>query len=202
MHVYVVDDEIDVARTLSLTLEKFGHSVTTFLSGEAFLNVADDLPAGCVLLDLLLPRASGLEVQATLRRKRSCHAVALLTGHGDIPDAVQAMRSGAIDFLQKPFRRAELQTVIGRAEEHVAACLSKQRDVVRFERLQTLSPREHLVLAALGRALTTKQVAGELGVSARTIDMHRANILRKLGLPNISAALLLARDAVATGFDG
>lgn len=155
------------------------------------------LALGGVLLDLLLPRKSGLEVQAELAERNVCHAVALITGFDDVPDAVRAMRAGAIDFLRKPYRRSELFEVVARAAAHVEECERQREAASRFEALKRLSLREREVLTALERGLSTKQVARELGGSARTIDMHRANIMPKLAMTSITAALLLARDAAA-----
>ncbi|WP_294194699.1 LuxR C-terminal-related transcriptional regulator [uncultured Sphingomonas sp.] len=155
------------------------------------------LALGGALLDLLLPRKSGLEVQAELAERNVCHAVALITGFGDVPDAVRAMRAGAIDFLRKPYRRSELFEVVARAAAHVAECERQREAASRFEALKRLSLREREVLTALERRLSTKQVARELGVSAWTIDMHRANIMRKRAMTSIAEALLLARDAAA-----
>jgi two-component system response regulator FixJ len=195
--VYIVDDERDVAETIGMTLQGAGHQVASFTSGDAFLSVCEDLTPGCVLLDLLLPQKDGLQVQEELEQKVSCHAVAVVTGYGDVPDAVRAMRAGAIDFLRKPFSRSELFDVLDRAQAYIDECLRRREAAQRFAPLQGLSSRENQVLRALGRGLSTKQVASELAVSVRTIDMHRANIMKKLKIGNMTAALLLARDAEA-----
>lgn len=197
LHIYLIDDERDVAETMAITLREAGHVVTYFSSGDAFLNVCEDMAPGCVLLDLMLPNKNGLQVQAELAERDVCHAVALITGYGDVPDAVRAMRAGAIDFLRKPYRRSDLLDVLTRAAAHIAECERQREAESRFEALKRLSTREREVLSALERGLSTKQVAIELDVSARTIDMHRANIMRKLNMASITAALLLSRDAAA-----
>ncbi|NTS65171.1 response regulator transcription factor [Sphingomonas sp. HHU CXW] len=202
MFVYLVDDDKDLAKTIIMTLEGAGHRATHFSSGEAFLNVSGDLPSGCVLLDLMLPAMSGLELQAELVRRDHCHAVALLTGYGDVCDAVTAMRAGAIDFLRKPYKRAELLDVLARAATHIDECERRRSEATKYEPLKRLSLREQEVLDLLGKGLSSKQAAGELAISTRTIDMHRANILRKLGVISITAALLLARDASTAGSSG
>ncbi|MBW6524877.1 response regulator [Sphingomonas sp. RHCKR47] len=199
MFVYIVDDDRDLAETIALTLRNAGHQTVHFSNGEAFLNVCEDLAAGCVLLDLLLPLQNGLEIQAALAQRDHCHAVALLTGYGDVPDAVTAMRAGALDFIRKPYKRAELFDLLDRAEAYVVECERRRKDAARYEPLRALSTREREVLDILGQGNSTKQAASLMQLSARTIDMHRANILRKLDVANITAALLLARDATAAG---
>ncbi|MFD1787016.1 response regulator transcription factor [Sphingomonas floccifaciens] len=195
MYVYIVDDEREVGASLATMLNKSGHMASCFLSGQAFLNVAVDLAPGCVLLDLCLLDQSGLEVQAQLATLDHGHAVVTVSGVGDIPDAVQAMRSGAIDFLRKPHRRAELFEVIERAAETVRTRMESRSKSLTFRRLDDLSTRECEVLEALRNGRPSKTVANLLNISVRTVDMHRANIIRKLGVSNMTAALMLARDA-------
>lgn len=195
MYVYIVDDELDVASSLAIMLNKAGHQASCFSTGEAFLSVAQDIAPGCVLLDLCLPGLSGLDIQARLAQVDHGHAIVMVSGFGDIPDAVQAMRGGAIDFLRKPHRRAELFEVIDRAAQTVARRVEAQRDARRYARLGQLSDRERQVLDTLRNGQSSKVVAQDMGISVRTIDMHRANIIKKLGVTNMTAALLLARDA-------
>lgn len=195
MHVHIVDDERELMASLTILLRQAGHQVHSFASGEAFLAVADDIPVGCVLLDLLLPEINGLEVQARLAEMKSSHAVVLLTGFGDVPDAVQAMKAGALDFLRKPFRRAELLEVLERAEAHVARTLAEHTKSQRLQTMDQLTDREREVLIALASGDPTKIVAHRMNLSARTVEMHRAHILRKLDVGNIAAALLMAERA-------
>lgn len=195
MYVYIVDDEADVANSLAIQLNRAGHQASCFTTGEAFASVARDLSPGCVLLDLCLPGASGLDIQQQLERTEHGHAIVLVSGVGDIPDAVQAMRHGAIDFLRKPHRRSELFDVLDRANETVRRKAEARQNATRYARLSQLSEREREVLEALRNGQTSKGVARDLGVSVRTVDMHRANIMRKLGVHSMTSALLLARDA-------
>lgn len=195
MHVHIVDDERDLTASLTILLRQAGHQVHSFASGEAFLAVADDIPPGCVLLDLLLPEMNGLEVQAKLAETGSSHAVVLLTGFGDVPDAVRAMKAGAIDFLRKPYRRSELLEVLERAEVHVKRTTEERTKSKKLQAIDQLTDREREVLIALASGEATKIVAHRMDLSARTVEMHRANILRKLGVGNIAAALLLAERA-------
>lgn len=200
MHIYIVDDEPDLQVSLGTMLRRAGHLVQSFSTAKAFSSVATDLTPGCALLDLCLPDLDGLALQAKLQEMGSPHAVVLLTGFGDVPDAVAAMRAGALDFLRKPFRRAELFDAIERA----GAALTRRETESQARRqvalLDTLSTRERDVLKASAGGTVSKQVAHALGLSVRTVEMHRANVLRKLGVANFGAALLLAQRSGL--FDG
>lgn len=190
MQVYIVDDEAVLRTSLSLVLEQAGFETRSFATATAFLSEADDLPPGCVLLDLQLPDHNGLEVQRRLAEAGSPHVVVLLSGMGEVPDAVAAMRSGAVDFLQKPYRKPELMEALGRAADR----LSERNQVRRVrDRLATLSRREKEVLIALADGKLSKNIALDMGLSPRTIEMYRTNILRKLETPTVGAALLLAQ---------
>ncbi|MBX9795782.1 response regulator [Sphingomonas sp.] len=193
MHVHIVDDEPELLTSLSVILRRAGHEVTCFSNARAFLAVARDLTPGCVLLDLHLPDINGLTVQRELVRMDCGHAVILLTGVGEIPDAVSAMRAGALDFIRKPYRAAELLEAVTHAEQAVAAYAEKRARAQRFAALNKLSTREREVLSALAGGGPSKTVAYDLGISVRTVEMHRANILKKLDVPNIGAALLMAQ---------
>ena len=195
MHIHVVDDEPELLASLSLILRREGHSVQTFATGEAFLLAAAGLPPGCVLLDLRLPDIDGLEVQHRLGELDTDHAVVLLTGFGEVPDAVSAMRAGAVDFLRKPYRRENLLDAISRAGEQIEDNLRQRSERSKLGAVHTLSEREVEVLRALAAGKQSKVVAYELGLSIRTIDMHRARIIKRLNVANIGAALVMAKDA-------
>jgi two-component system response regulator FixJ len=169
--------------------------VHTFSTGEAFLAVAAELPPGCVLLDLRLPDLDGLEVQYRLGELDTDHAVVLLTGFGEVPDAVSAMRAGAVDFLRKPYRRENLLDALSRAGEQIEDNLRQRAERAKLGAVNTLSERELEVLRALATGKQSKVVAYELGLSIRTIDMHRARIIKRLNVANIGAALVMAKDA-------
>jgi len=193
VHVYIVDDEPELLTSLSILLRRAGHEVAGFATARAFLSVAADLPLGCVLLDLHLPDLSGLSVQTQLNECGCDHAVVLLTGAGEVPDAVAAMRAGAQDFIRKPYRAAELHEALERAEAALGEARERRRRAERLTVLNRLSLREREVLAALAHGGPSKTVAYDLGISVRTVEMHRANILKKLDVPNIGAALLMAQ---------
>lgn len=195
MYVHVVDDEKELLASLSVVLGLEGHRVDTFSSAQAFLSVANDIPAGCVLLDYRLSDMTGLEVQERLAGMDSDHAVVLLTGWGEVPEAVAAMRAGAIDFLQKPYHVARLNDALARAEHQVnekRVLRARQR---RLADAMGLTERELEVLRLLAAGSSSKVAAHRLAISERTIAMHRARIMKRLNVPNISAALLIVRDA-------
>ena len=195
MHIHIVDDEPELLASLSLILRREGHEVQAFSTGEAFLAVAAELPPGCVLLDLRLPDLDGLEVQHRLGELDTDHAVVLLTGFGEVPDAVSAMRAGAVDFLRKPYRRENLLDALSRAGEQIEDNLRQRAEREKLGAVNSLSEREIEVLRALATGKQSKVVAYELGLSIRTIDMHRARIIKRLNVANIGAALVMAKDA-------
>lgn len=191
----MVDDEPDLRASLSLILRREGHEVQTFANGAEFLTVAASLPPGCVLLDLRLPDIDGLEVQHQLGELDTDHAVILLTGFGEVPDVVSAMRAGAVDFLPKPYRRENLVEALALAQQRIEENLRERVEREKLGAVNTLSEREIEVLRALATGKPSKVVAYELGLSIRTIDMHRARIIKRLNVANIGAALVLAKDA-------
>ena len=199
MHVYLVDDDPDLLASLAIILRRAGHDVQTLGTGRSFVSVAGDLSPGCVLLDLCLPDTNGLQVQARLNELDSPHAVVLLTGVGDVPDAVAAMRAGALNFLRKPFAQTDLEAALTDAEASIEARKAANERADRFSILKTLTPRETDVLSGLAAGKQSKIIAYDLGLSIRTVEMHRGNILKKLGVPTTGAALLLAQAGGLVG---
>lgn len=194
MDVYVVDDEPAFKTMVRRMLEAHGHHVREFGSGTVFLTAAQDLPPGLVLLDLCMPDLDGLAVQARMVEQGSPHVVVMLTGFGDVPEAVSAMRAGAVDFLTKPCRRAALLEAVERAEVRLEERRQERAALGRIADLDKLSPREKEVLQASARGAGSKQVAYQLNLSVRTVEMHRTNIRKKLNVPNFGAALVLAQS--------
>lgn len=191
--VYLVDDEVAIRRSVSFMLKAAGHAVESFESGEAFLKAAAGLTPGCVLLDVRLGGMDGLEVQQELRDRGIVLPVIIITGHGDVGMAVRAMRAGAVDFIEKPFEKAALEAAIARAQLHHDGRERLQvmaRDAEA--RLNVLTPREKDVLAGLVDGQSNKVIAYELGISPRTVEIHRANLMTKLGVDSLSDALRLA----------
>ena len=190
--VHVVDDDEAVRRSLAYLLRTAGHVVYTWASGEAFLAGMTAGPA-CVLLDVRMPGIDGPEVQRQLAARGLALPVIVMTGHGDIATAVQAMKAGAIDFLEKPFESATLRKALATAAERLATADSHQAQLAEAEaRLHILTPREREVLDGLARGLPNKTIAWDLGISARTVEVHRANVMNKLGLPTLSDVLRIA----------
>jgi two-component system response regulator FixJ len=190
--VHLVDDDEAVRRSASFMLRTSNFVVKTYASGTDLLSVKN-LPKGCVLLDIRMPEMDGLEVQAELRRRGLLLPVIIMTGHGEIGLAVQAMKAGAVDFIEKPFEKAVL---IGALEEGFAklehAGSVKARAEAAETKLNVLTPREREVLQGLARGFPNKTIAYDLGISARTVEVHRANVMTKLGAPSLAEALRVA----------
>lgn len=198
--VHIVDDEDAVRRSASFLLRTAGYAVTTHASGVAFLKEAKGLEPGCVLLDVRMPDMDGLAVQAEMNARGLALPVVVLTGHGDVTVAVRAMKAGAIDFLEKPFEKDALIDAIERGLERLQAVETHSvRASEAATILAALSPRELDVFKGLVQGLPNKSIAFDLGISPRTVEVHRANLMTKLGVKNLSEALRLA---FAAGLDG
>jgi FixJ family two-component response regulator len=179
--VFVVDDDDAVRDSLRLLLKSAGLECQSYGSAQEFLAVYDTCHPGCLVLDVRMPGMSGLEMQQELNLRGATLPVIFITGHGDIPMAVEAMQHGAFDFLQKPFRDQELLDRIHRALERDAENRTRLRHTDRIrERLATLSPREREVLELVTQGKANKMVAGDLGVSQRTVEIHRAHVMQKM----------------------
>ena len=191
--VHLVDDDDAIRRSVGFMLKTSGFHVRTYESGVELLKSAPDLETGCILLDIRMPGMDGLEVQAALRDKGIALPVIIMTGHGDVTLAVQAMKTGAVDFIEKPFEKAVLLSAI---EHGIERLKRSAADVDRADeaavRLQVLTPRERDVLDGLARGLPNKTIAYDLGISPRTVEIHRANVMGKLGVKSLSEALRIA----------
>jgi two-component system response regulator FixJ len=191
--VHVVDDDPAVRRSLERLLDAAGFHVVSYQSPAAFLNAASGLSAGCVLLDIRMPGVDGLEVQARLNRLRVNLPVIVMTGHGDVPSAVRAMKAGAVDFLEKPFDDETLLNAIGGAFAKASRLIGGDREAVRAaQRIATLSPREREVLDALLAGRPNKVIAFDLNISVRTVEVHRARMMERLGIKQFADAIRLA----------
>jgi two-component system response regulator FixJ len=191
--VHLVDDEDAIRRSAGFLLRTSGFDVRTHVSGVAFLKEVKAAEPGCVLLDVRMPEMDGLEVQQQLAERGVGWPVIILTGHGDVPIAVQAMKAGAIDFLEKPFDKATLLRALDTGfaifDQHDAAAASAEEAKVR---IAALTPREQDVLRGLADGLPNKTIAYDLGISPRTVEVHRANLMTKLEVHSLSEALRLA----------
>jgi two-component system response regulator FixJ len=190
--VHLVDDDEAVRRAAGFMLKTSGYQVKSYASGVELLK-EKELAAGCILLDVRMPEMDGLLVQQALKDRGIGHPVIVMTGHGDVGVAVQAMKSGAIDFIEKPFEKAVLLSAI---EEGFARIEQADRGRARAQeaqvRLQALTPRERDVLEGLVRGHPNKTIAYDLDISPRTVEIHRANLMSKLGVASLSEALRIA----------
>ena len=183
--VYIVDDDDAVRDSLMELLESVDVKGVAFASGAAFMGAASSEMRGVLILDIRMPGMSGLELQKALGAAGIDIPIIFITGHGDVPMAVEAMKGGAVEFLQKPFRDQELldciQSVLFRLQSELTqVSISKQTE----ERLCTLTPREKQVLDYVVGGKPNKVIAHELNISQRTVENHRANVLHKMGARN------------------
>lgn len=191
--VHLVDDDAAVRRSVGFMLKTSGHRVQSYESGVELLKAAPHLEEGCILLDIRMPGMDGLEVQEALLEKGIGLPIVIMTGHGDVGLAVRAMKAGAVDFIEKPF---EKDALIGALEEGFHRLSRKEATHDRHKdaevRLQVLTPRERDVLEGLAQGLPNKTIAYDLGISPRTVEIHRANLMTKLAVRSLSEALRIA----------
>lgn len=191
--VYVVDDDAAVRDALEMLLRSAEFEVETYQSGPAFLASAAALRPGCVLLDVRMPEMSGLELQRELTARRILLPVVVMTGHGDISVAVEAMKAGAVDFVEKPFDEEQLLGLIEAALARAATTYRKAQEAAEAAALvDGLSQRERDVLDGLIAGRSNKQIAFDLGISPRTIEIYRANMMEKLRARTVSEAVRIA----------
>jgi FixJ family two-component response regulator len=195
-YVYVVDDDRDVRRSLSYMLGAAETRSYPFASGGDFLDSLHDLEPGCILLDLRMPKPDGFEVMEELGRREIDWPVIVMTGHGDVKSAVRAMKLGAMDFIEKPFSESALLSCFEQAFELLEERQgdSRRRRAAR-ERVALLTAREADVLQGLLAGETNRQLGERLGISLRTVEMHRGNMMERLGVANLAEALALALEA-------
>lgn len=191
--VHLVDDDESIRRSVSFMLRTSGYVVKTYASGIEFLKEIKASATGCILLDVQMPEVNGLEVQKRLRAQGILFPVIVMTAHGDVTVSVQAMKAGAIDFIEKPFEKAVL---LGAIEDGFARIEQSERRHARAEearvRLETLTPRELDVMEGLVRGHPNKTIAYDLDISPRTVEIHRANLMTKLRVASLSDALRIA----------
>jgi two-component system response regulator FixJ len=191
--IHIVDDDEAIRRSLSFLLKTNGYGVRLYESGVAFLKETGALESGCVLLDVRMPDIDGLEVQRELRARGILLPVVIMTGHGDVDMAVAAMKAGATDFIEKPFEKAALLACIDAAnQQSVAQRGAGARAEEARNRLNVLTEREREVLQGLVQGLPNKTIAYDLGISPRTVEIHRANLMQKLNVRSLAEALRIA----------
>ena len=185
--VFVVDDEEAVADSISMLLGSVGIRTSLFRDARSFLEGYRPDQPGCLLLDVRMPRMSGMELQQELNRRRCTLPIIFISGHGDVPMAVEAMRAGAVDFLQKPFKDDELIRRVQKALEQDASEreLLAQREVLR-SRWDSLTLREREVAERIVSGQANKVVAIDLDISERTVELHRAHTMQKMGVRSLA----------------
>jgi RNA polymerase sigma factor (sigma-70 family) len=194
--VYIVDDDASIRDSLALMLGLAGYSTRLFADAESFLAAFDESWTGCVVADLRLPGMSGAELQARLRSRGAAIPFVIITAHGDVPAARAAFRAQAVDFIEKPFDEAQLRAAIEAAfalEERRVGAAEQQREAE--EKLARLTARERQVLEQAARGLHAKEIGAALGISARTVEVHKTRIMEKLGVRNIGELVRFALAA-------
>lgn len=198
--VFVVDDDEGVRNSLRFLLKSVGLATRPLASAGEFLETYKPSQPGCLVLDVRMPGMSGLELQQQLNLRGAVIPVIFITGHGDIAMAVEAMQQGAFDFLQKPFRDQDLIDRIQRALERDARNRASLEQHAKIrERLDSLTPREREVLALMTRGKPNKVMAAELGVSQRTVEIHRARVMEKSGAASLAQLVRMVMDLESQG---
>lgn len=193
MRAYIVDNDPMICRTLSRMLQCDGVEARAFDSAAAFLAELDDLEFGCVMLDINMPDHNGLDILDTILRQTPPWPAIMISGSTAVDDAITSFRRGALHFLRKPFRREQLRSAFEEASTIGAERLAAHERQLRAQQVR-LTSRERQVMAAMADGLQTKLIAWRLGLSARTVDMHRSNILAKLSARNAAEAVAIARS--------
>ena len=185
--VLIVDDDEGVREGIGLLLETIGQPSELFGSATEFLEAYDPQKGGCLVLDIRMPRMSGLELQQKLKEQGSTIPIIFITGHGDVPMAVEAMRNGALDFIRKPFREQDLLDRINEALEFDAGKRKSDRGHQKFlERMSSLSDRETEVFHRVAAGDMNKAIGIDLEISERTVEVHRSNVMKKLDVRTLA----------------
>ena len=194
--IHVVDDDPSFRTAVTRLLRAAKYEVRGYASASEFLDSDSCVEPGCILLDLQMPGVSGLDLQQSLARMEERLPIIFLTGHGDIPASVRAMKAGAVDFLTKPVGRDALLSAITKRSRHVDAKGRAARAALRElqNRYENLTPREREVLAHVVSGKLNKQIAFDLGAAERTIKAHRASIMEKLGVQSVAELVRLAQE--------
>jgi FixJ family two-component response regulator len=191
--VFIVDDDPAMLKSLSRLLKEEGWPVETYESAEAFLARRNPQAPGCLLLDVTLPGLDGLELQRRLAEAGQALPIVFLTGHGDIPMSVRAIKAGAADFLTKPVAAEALLAAVRAAIAQDAAAREGRADVAQLaERFATLTPREREVLVAVTKGRLNKQIAADLGIVEQTVKFHRARIMERMQAKTAAELMLIA----------
>jgi len=198
--VYVVEDDEAVRDSLELLLKSDGKPVKTYESATAFLKDYSDQMAGCIVLDIRMPGMDGMELQKKLNERHSILPIIFVTGHGDVPMAVDAMKEGAVDFIQKPYREEALLEKIEAAlaqDLEQRKSLGEKQEIIR--RIKSLTPREHEIMDRMIAGQANKVIAIELEISQRTVEIHRSRVMHKMGthsLAHLVRMVLSVKDLI------
>ncbi len=198
--VFVVEDDEAVRDSLELLLKSEGKPVKTYETANAFLSDYSEDMAGCIVLDIRMPGMDGMELQKKLNAKHSILPIIFVTGHGDVPMAVDAMKEGAVDFIQKPYREEALLEKIDAAIEQDAEqrkTLGEKQEILR--KVKTLTPREHEIMDRMIEGQANKVIAIELEISQRTVEIHRSRVMHKMGthsLAHLVRMILSVKDRI------
>lgn len=198
--VFVVEDDEAVRDSLELLLKSDGKPVRTYESATAFLKDYSDKMAGCIVLDIRMPGMDGMELQKKLNEKHSILPIIFVTGHGDVPMAVDAMKEGAVDFIQKPYREEALLEKIEAAlkqDLEQRKSLDEKQEIIR--RIKSLTPREHEIMDRMIAGQANKVIAIELEISQRTVEIHRSRVMHKMGthsLAHLVRMVLSVKDLI------
>jgi FixJ family two-component response regulator len=194
--VFVVDDDPSVRKSLARLLGSAGYRTESFASAQEFLARGTDSGPACLVLDLQLPGPSGLDLQESLASSGAPLPIVFITGHGDIPASVKAMKGGAVDFLPKPFQAEALLGAVSKALERDAAARRERAESSALaSRIRALTPRERQVFALVATGKLNKQIAAELGTSEKTVKVHRGRVMQKLSVSSLAELVRLADRA-------
>jgi two-component system, LuxR family, response regulator FixJ len=184
--IHIVDDEEPVRKSLAFLLTMSDHAVRVHESATAFLTVAPSLERACLVTDLRMPDMNGVELLKKLREENATLPTIVITGHADVPMAVEAMKAGALDFIEKPFEDEVLLEAIGRAIAELGRQEKAPHDAVQVrERMERLTDRERQVMTGIVAGLPNKTIAYDLDISPRTVEVHRANVMAKMQARNL-----------------
>ena len=191
--VFVVDDDISVRESLELLIQNEGWQPKTFASAQEFLDCPRAVVPSCLILDVSLPDLNGLELQKRVAVERTDIPIIFITGYGDVPKTVQAMKAGAVEFLTKPFNDEVLLTAIRQALERSRLALAHETEMRELrDRYASLTPRERQVMALVVSGLLNKQVGGELGISEITVKAHRGQVMQKMKATSVADLVKIA----------
>lgn len=191
--VFIVDDDISVRESLELLVSAGGWQPETFASAQEFLARPRTIVPSCLVLDVSLPGLNGLELQKHVAAERTDMPIIFITGYGDVPMTVQAMKAGAVEFFTKPFRDEVLLSAIRKALERSRAALGQEAEMQRFrDHYASLTPREREVMALVVSGLLNKHVAGELGISEITVKAHRGKVMQKMKADSLADLVRIA----------